>query len=287
MKVRFLILFTSLVLLLSFLGCKNERVEHAAIISQWIGREIMFPDELVYRIQDDTVNLDLNMTDFKIVNYVDSTGCTSCRLKLDMWTDVVNEFKSLTDFDIEMVTIVNPADIDDISAILRRNNYLSPVAFDTGNVFDQTNSLPPRSEHHCFLLDAENKVVAIGNPVLNPKIRELYKQYITADIEPGYDNVVNCSPAKPLGIVHSGETVTKSFYINAGDSAEYTVQAVVPSCDCVKATVGTVSEAGVIKVDVAYTADSVPGVFSRYVDVFFNEKDTAERLVVYGYVKKT
>lgn len=82
-----------------------------------------------------------------------------------------------------------------------------------------------------------------------------------------------------------GEAVTKSFYLNVGDSAEYTVQAVVPSCDCVVVSVGSASDAGAFKVDLTYTADSVPGAFSRYADVFFNEKDTPERLVVYGFIK--
>lgn len=267
-------------------GCKNERSEHAGVLSDWIGREIVLPDELVYRIQGDTIDIDFSRPDFKIVNYVDSTGCTSCRMKLDLWTDLVNEFKALTALEIEVVTIVNTKNLKGQSVYLRCTNYLNPVAFDPGNVFDQSNSLPPRPEHHCFLLDAENRVVAIGNPVLNPKIKELYKQYIMADIEPGYDNVMNTRPAKPLGVVHSGEAVTKSFYIHACDSAEYTVQAIVPSCDCVEATVGPASDGGVLKVDVTFTADSVPGTFSRYVDVFFNEKDTPERLVVYGFVKK-
>lgn len=267
-------------------GCKNERAEHAGVLSDWIGREIVLPDELVYRIQDDTIDVDFSCQDFKIVNYVDSSGCTSCRMKLDLWADLVNELKTLTDLDIEVITVVSTKRIGDIYSTIFRNNYLNPVVFDPGNVFDQSNSLPPRPEHHCFLLDAENRVVAIGNPVLNPKIKELYKQYIMADIEPGYDNVVNTRPAKPLGIVHSGETATRSFYINVCDSVEYTVQAVVPSCDCVEATVGAASDGGVLKVDVTFTADSVPGALRRYVDVFFNEKDAPERLVIYGFVKK-
>lgn len=278
-------LFLLLAISISLCSCKGERGDHAEVISEWIGREIVLPDGLVYRIQDDTVGLNLNRQDFKIVSYIDSSGCTSCRMKLDMWSDITNEFKALTDLDIEVLMIVNTIDTADVLANMYRNNYLNPVAFDPDNVFNRTNTLPPRPEHHCFLLDSENKVVAIGNPVLNPKIKELYEQYITADFEPGYDSVVNPRQAKPLGVDHSGEAVTKSFYLNVGDSAEYTVQAVVPSCDCVVVSVGSASDAGAFKVDLTYTADSVPGAFSRYADVFFNEKDTPERLVVYGFIK--
>jgi hypothetical protein len=41
------------------------------------------------------------------------------------------------------------------------------------------NRFPDESTYQCFLLDKNNKVLMIGNPSLNPKIWELYKQQVS------------------------------------------------------------------------------------------------------------
>ena len=47
---------------------------------------------------------------------------------------------------------------------------------------DDFNSIEPFSGENDFpniLLDKDNKVVAIGNPVVNPKVKELYLKVLT------------------------------------------------------------------------------------------------------------
>ena len=56
-------------------------------------------------------------------------------------------------------------------------NYL--VFIDEQNTIEQLNHFPKQPEYQCFLLDKDNKVLLLGNPVLNPKICELYKQAVT------------------------------------------------------------------------------------------------------------
>lgn len=266
-------------------SCNDNRAAHTNIITEWVGREIVIPDELVYQIKDDTIDLDLSRPDFKIISYVDSTGCTSCRMKLRQWSELINELKSLPDVDVEIIMIINTDTPKEITYLLQRDNYLNPVAIDRDNLFDRLNELPPKSEHHTFLLDAENKVLAIGNPVLNPKIKQIFRQHLTSNIEAEQPNGIIIRPAKALGVVLQEDSVTKTFYLNAGDSTEYTVESLVPSCDCVTTTVVSNADIGTINVSITYTAESEPGTFKRYVDVFFNEKDNPERLTVYGYVK--
>jgi hypothetical protein len=52
------------------------------------------------------------------------------------------------------------------------------VFVDKKNEMMQLNNFPKKPEYQCFLLDKDNKVVMIGNPVLNPGIWELYKKII-------------------------------------------------------------------------------------------------------------
>lgn len=266
-------------------GCKSERDTHTNIIAEWVGREIVLPDDLVYQIQDDTIDLDLSRPDYKIISYIDSSGCTSCRLKLAMWSELIDELKMYPDVDVEVIMIINSDKPKEITYLLQRNNYLNPVAIDRGNLFDRLNELPPKSEHHTFLLDAENKVVAIGNPVLNPKIKDIFLQYIIGDDELPYTNDMCKESIKPVGVIHSGDTVQKLFYINNFDTINYTLQAIVPSCDCITAStdLANLNMGETKKITITYEADSLPGYFNRYVDIFFNEKELPERLIVYGY----
>ena len=268
-------------------NCNDKRAAHTNIITEWIGREIVMPDDLVYQIKDDTIDLDLSRPDFKIISYVDSTGCTSCRMKLAMWSELINELKSLPDVDVEIIMIINSDDPKEITYLLQRDNYLNPVAIDRDNLFDRLNDLPPKSEHHTFLLDADNKVVAIGNPVLNPKIKDLYLQYITEGDELPYTNDMCKEPVQPVGVINKGDTVQKLFYINNFDTINYSLQAIIPSCDCVSASADRtdLDIENKIKVVIKFIGDSTPGYFNRHVDIFFNEKELPERLIVYGYAK--
>ena len=206
-------------------------------------------------------------------------------MKLEIWTDLINELKTLSDIDIEALTVVETPAIENIAGVLKTKNYNNPVTFDPEGIFNKVNSLPLKSEHHCYLLDAENKIIAIGNPVFNPKIKDIYRQSIKANIEQNDDGVVTSISAKPLGVVHPGRATTQTFFLNIGDLAQCTLQAIIPSCDCLEANVVPHPDPGVIKVDVTFTADSIVGAFTRYVDIFFNEKDAPNRLIVYGYIK--
>jgi hypothetical protein len=40
------------------------------------------------------------------------------------------------------------------------------------------NNFPQEREYQCFLLDKQNRVVMVGNPVYNHAIWELYKKII-------------------------------------------------------------------------------------------------------------
>jgi lipocalin len=50
---------------------------------------------------------------------------------------------------------------------------------DVDNKLNTLNHLPFQMEYQCFLLEPNNKVALVGNPVLNPKIWILFKQYIS------------------------------------------------------------------------------------------------------------
>lgn len=77
-----------LVIVLLFLimsSCKKSETEHISfMLQQWQDREILFPLNSVFTIQGmDTVNFPINRK-WKVLTYVDSAGCTSCKLQLPL-----------------------------------------------------------------------------------------------------------------------------------------------------------------------------------------------------------
>lgn len=66
-----------------------------SILQKWQGKEILFPDSMVFTIRgNDTVNFSFS-SEYKILSYIDSIGCTSCKLGLGDWKEYISEMNSL------------------------------------------------------------------------------------------------------------------------------------------------------------------------------------------------
>ncbi len=274
------IIFTTPIAL-ALVACQLSDANQRKVVAEWSGREISIPENLSFQISTTDIEIDLDAPDFKVINYVDSNGCTFCRMKLAQWNGVIDEFKALPGVDIEILTIVNTVDIPEILFQINQSNYLHPIAIDSANVFDRTNILPTETDYHAFLLNADNEVLAIGNPVNNPKIKDLYRNIILekSDIER-----FGALKSKSLGILSPGDIATVSFSLSDANSPKPHILDIIPSCDCVSASVNTRSNLG-NDVIVTFVADSAKGSFIRHVDVFYHEKENPDRLTIYGYIK--
>ena len=90
------------IIMLVLLCCcqQNSRRDDAAhIVKEWTGKEIRFPVNIpCYVLGKDTLP---ELCDacfhraYKILLYVDSTGCSSCRLRLFEWKQLMEEANNL------------------------------------------------------------------------------------------------------------------------------------------------------------------------------------------------
>ena len=168
-----------------FSSCtKNKRWESAAeVVKEWTGKEIKFPKELSCTyLGRDTTCIDLYSDNYKILLYVDSLGCTSCRLKLFEWKKLMKESDTAFVRKPEFVFIFQPKkrDEQELHTILRSNGFRHPVFIDEDNTIDKLSNFPANTDYQCFLLDRDNKVLMIGNPSFNTGIWILYKSIINA-----------------------------------------------------------------------------------------------------------
>jgi hypothetical protein len=173
-----------LILLAGFLSCKKDSrtIEIETIVKEWTGKQIQFPEDISCNILGkDTVSglcSDLFQKEYKILLYVDSSGCSNCRLKLFQWKQLIEEADSLFNGNLSFLLFFQPKSKKELGYLFRADQFDYPVFIDMNKAINHLNHFPYKPEYQCFLLDKNNKVLMIGNPSLNLKIWELYKQTI-------------------------------------------------------------------------------------------------------------
>ncbi len=167
-----------LLLFLFLCGCNTEN-KNTAIIKKWIGKEILFPQKIEWKILGrDTVCSDLLNYSYKIFVYQDSANCMPCNFHALEWKSIIEDCNK-KNIDISFLFILQSSDYKEIEVNFILNDFYYPVVYDKKKEFDKLNKFPRESVFQTFLLDKNNKVLLIGSPTNNPKIWELYKKMIT------------------------------------------------------------------------------------------------------------
>ena len=283
------LLVLGMILLLS---CgQSRRGNVSALLKDWLGREVFFPKEAVFTIQaTDTVAVDLNKFAYKIVNYVDTTGCTTCRLQLSMWDDFWTEISSVTPDKTALLFFLCPKDLRELKYALKYDNFKHPVCVDLNDNFNQINKFPANSAFHTFLLNEKNQIVAMGNPINNLKVRSLYLKIIRGET----DSQEKETPRSHTSVeADRTEADMGSFYWREERMAEFTlkntgdiplvIHAVNTSCGCTRAEYDAkpARPGESIVLRVTYKADN-PGHFRKLVTVYCNTEEGMLRLMVTG-----
>lgn len=176
-NILYVSIFTVLV---SFHSCqKKVNIEIANVVKEWINREIKFDNSYIFtQLGKDSVCNSIPTSGYKILVYTDSIGCVGCNLRLPQWKEWMKQVDSISDNRVSFLFFVHPKDEMDLLLLLQRQNFNVPVCIDRNNSLNKLNKFPANAMLHTFLLDEYNKVLAIGNPMHNPKIKELYMNII-------------------------------------------------------------------------------------------------------------
>ncbi|MDD4032659.1 MAG: hypothetical protein PHS48_05370 [Bacteroidales bacterium] len=159
-------------------GCNSNKQKITETLSQMMGKEIVFPNTLQAKVLGrDTVVDILEKPSYKIVTFADSSGCTDCRLNFYGWKikmDEAKAWKILVDF----VFILQPKDDFVLLSLLKFNEFHSWIFYDKNIDFIRQNQLSSEPLYQTFLINPENKIVLVGNPVSNKTLWNLYKKTI-------------------------------------------------------------------------------------------------------------
>ena len=127
----------------------------------------------------DTVDFYFKGAEYKIVTYIDSVGCVGCKLYLSRWKSFIARVDSVMNENIVFLFYIHSAKKDEVSSVIRREDFYYPICIDTCNEFYNLNRFPLENSYVSFLLDNENKIIEKGNPAYNPNYQEIYLNVLT------------------------------------------------------------------------------------------------------------
>lgn len=126
--MRFSFCVYIVVLVLFGSSCRNsDKDGFVSLVKEWEGREILFPVDLVFTVQEDTVEHLGNDANYKIVTYVDSVGCMSCKLQLLRWKEFVLELNTDCSEKVPFLFYFYPKNKAELDFIIRRDTFNYPI----------------------------------------------------------------------------------------------------------------------------------------------------------------
>lgn len=246
------------------------------------------PTHSIFTIQGkDTVDFSLADADYKVVTYIDSVGCTSCKLQLPRWKLFMQEVDSTLNRLVPFVFYFHPKDMKELRYITRRDAFIYPVCFDEKDDFNRLNHFPDEMTFQTFLLDKDNKVVAIGNPVHNPKVKELYLKVLTGgEVVKAETPITKVSldvTSIDFGSFPQSEKQERKFTLTNTGQHVLVIYDVITSCGCTKVNYNKegVRPGEKAELTVIYEAEKAEH-FSKTVTIYCNADNSPLRLKVTG-----
>lgn len=274
-------------------SCSNNKYDSIrSILREWEQKEILFPSCSVFTIQGrDTVDFKLQ-NKYKVITYIDSVGCTSCKLHLSEWANLIYTVDSIHPNTVQFLFFFSPKKRMEIYQTLLANRFKYPVCIDDQDSINILNNFPSNAAFQTFLIDKKNRVLAIGNPIYNPKIKKLYLNLISGDNEGLYPNsksktdIFLDTTLLNFGTFNWQQERTVDLLLrNIGD--EFLVlDGVSTSCGCtvVEYNKEPVRPGSNLELKVKYKAEH-PGYFNKTIAVYCNTKDSPIQLRITGNAK--
>ena len=288
-KLYWLVGIVALMFITSCNETEKERINR--LVKEWEGKEIKFPPHSTFTVlAKDTVDFTFDEAGYKVLTYIDSVGCASCKLQLPRWKEWMHEVDSLTNGKVPFLFYFHPKDMKELRYLTRRDGFSYPVCFDEKDELYRLNRFPSDMTFQTFLLDRNNKVVAIGNPIHNPKIKDLYVELITGVESPktvGYSTNVSVNQTTiDFGSFPQSEKQERSFVLTNMGKQLLVIQDVTTSCGCTKVEYSKepVRPGASLELKVIYEAEQTEH-FNKVITVYCNAENSPLRLTVVGRAK--
>ncbi len=281
----------TILLVILFACCsESEKNKVLRIVKEWDGKEMKFPKNPVFTIRGtDTVDMDCNSSSYKIVSYVaDSEECSSCKLQLNRWKDFIAEMDTIVPCHLTYLFFIHSEMGEEIALQARREDFNYPVCLDSGGELNRLNHFPPGMSFHTFLLDESNKVIAIGNPILNPKVKLFIERLVGKQKQENrlFTTIEVNRLENELGRVKLSDEKICSFTVTNTGHNPFVIYDVITSCGCIKVDYAKMptKPSDTVRLSVTFNAEKT-GYFNKTLLVYCNIQDGPIRLRVSGTVE--
>lgn len=254
-------------------SCKETEAEKAVrIVKEWSNKEIIFPQSPIFTIYaKDTVDVNYLEPSYKIISYVDSVGCMQCKLQLSAWKKFIADILSTSGKDVPLLLFMHPRNPIDVRNILLNDNYDQPVCIDLQDSINILNHFPDNIAYQTFLLNEENKVVAIGNPMYSDGIKDLYFEQLTGK---EFHQISDGLVTPKVTTIDLGKIQEKSsckFMLRNDSDRPMIIHTIKTSCGCIEAEYEKVPivMGDSMELHATYTPDN-KGFFKKSLSVYHN-----------------
>lgn len=133
----------------------------------------------------DSLSLDVKDSKLKMVLWADSTECSQCNIRhLDLWKGYVNIEREMPDEIVfYFIFEIAPEKMGEMISLIQTTRLNHTIYVDTAQIFRRNNpNIPTDVLYHTFLLDSDNKVMLVGNPIKNKSIRYLFNEILNENL---------------------------------------------------------------------------------------------------------
>ena len=143
------LLLISLLLLMASCQQYKAKKETEKIIREWIGKTILFPENInCFSIGNDSICPNPTDKVYKVLLYVDPSGCISCKLQLNRWIELIAEADSIMPGQLKFLFYFQQKKEREMNILFKREMFIHPVYLDKGDLLNQLNHFPANSAYH-------------------------------------------------------------------------------------------------------------------------------------------
>lgn len=175
-KVDYILLYVISCCLLC--ACNSQKKELQEKVEKMQSTTINIPYDRMVRWTSDSIKAisPWNKAKLKLVHYVDSAACSTCYLHKVASYELLFQMEKLSNNEFYNIFIVNPdkkaRKIIELDFIDKKTPQT--IFVDSTDVFKEANpNIPSESMYHTFLLDENNKVILVGNPMSNQQVKDM------------------------------------------------------------------------------------------------------------------
>ncbi|MEN6457037.1 MAG: hypothetical protein ABFD10_22520 [Prolixibacteraceae bacterium] len=181
---------TLIVLISSNVSCVNQSQEKKAIeslVQNCLGRKLLLPDSLVVYSPFNQYfmdSLEITRAYLKVYSYINAS-CPTCIEDISSWNEITPLFNKNN---VPVVLVCGSKDNFELIKYFHEtgviNEFSFPLFFDINQQYLVKNNFMKESQHlQTVLVDGENNILLLGNPIHSMRIKKLYSKEIKKRIQ--------------------------------------------------------------------------------------------------------